>query len=248
MGLETGTYVSDLNPAWPLGTDLESQGDDHIRLIKAVLKATFPGQNAPLTPAFFLPIGVVMPFAGMVVPTGWLLCFGQEVSRTTYSALFAAIGTTWGTGDGSTTFNLPDICGRFVAGPDNMGGTAKNRLTGAQNGGLNANAPGKVGGEQGHVTTLAETMPHTHYFASVTGTENQNHNHGYNYYISGAPAGAIGQGPNYSNVIQSGTTGAENQAHNHNFSGTTDNGGGGGAAHNNVPPAIAMNYVIFAGA
>lgn len=74
------------------------------------------------------PTGVVLPFAGASAPTGWLLCAGQAVSRTTYSDLFAVISTAHGAGDGSTTFNLPDYRGRTPAGLDNMGGTAANRL------------------------------------------------------------------------------------------------------------------------
>lgn len=61
-------------------------------------------------------IGEIKPFAGSVIPTGWLLCDGSAISRTTYSDLFAVIGTTYGTGDGSTTFNLPDLRDRFPVG------------------------------------------------------------------------------------------------------------------------------------
>jgi len=72
--------------------------------------------------------GTVLPFAGASAPTDWLLCYGQAVSRTTYANLFAVIGTTYGAGDGSTTFNVPDLRGRVAAGKENMGGTAANRL------------------------------------------------------------------------------------------------------------------------
>lgn len=66
--------------------------------------------------------GAVMPFAMASAPTGWLVCDGSAVSRTTYADLFAAIGTSYGTGDGSTTFNLPDLRGEFVRGWDNGAG------------------------------------------------------------------------------------------------------------------------------
>lgn len=56
-----------------------------------------------------VPVGMVVEFAGTSAPNGWLLCFGQAISRTTYSALFTALGTTYGAGDGSTTFNNPDF-------------------------------------------------------------------------------------------------------------------------------------------
>ena len=70
-----------------------------------------------------VPAGVVSPYAGTSAPSGYLLCYGQEVSRSTYSALFSAISTTYGSGDGSSTFNLPDLRGRAVAGQDDMGGS-----------------------------------------------------------------------------------------------------------------------------
>lgn len=64
----------------------------------------------------FSPVGMVSPFAGSSAPTGWLICDGSAVSRSTYAALFALIGTTYGAGNGSTTFNLPDLKGRGVIG------------------------------------------------------------------------------------------------------------------------------------
>lgn len=90
-------------------------------------------------------------YAGSSAPTGWLLCYGQAISRTTYAALFAVIGTTYGTGDGSTTFNVPDLRGRVVAGKDDMGGTSANRLTDADDG-LNGDTLGDTGG--GETQTL----------------------------------------------------------------------------------------------
>lgn len=84
---------------------------------------------------------MVQQYAGSAAPNGWLLCFGQAVSRTTYAGLFQAIGTTFGVGDGTTTFNLPDLRGRVVAGADNMGGTAAGRLNVSTTGNTtNANA------------------------------------------------------------------------------------------------------------
>lgn len=62
------------------------------------------------------PPGMIVPFAMTSLPTGWLICNGQEVSRTTYAGLFSAISTTWGNGDGSTTFNVPDFGGEFLRG------------------------------------------------------------------------------------------------------------------------------------
>ena len=62
------------------------------------------------------PSGAIMAFAGTTAPSGWLKCEGQAISRTTYATLYAAIGTAWGVGDGSTTFNVPDLRGMFVRG------------------------------------------------------------------------------------------------------------------------------------
>src|SRR5690606_13639822 len=96
---------------------------------------------------FLVPTGAVVPFAGSTAPSGWLLCDGSAVSRTTYSDLFSAISTTYGAGDESTTFNVPDLRGRVVAGKDDMGGTSANRLT-DQSGGLDGDTLGDTGGAE----------------------------------------------------------------------------------------------------
>ena len=69
----------------------------------------------------FLPAGMVMPYMGNTIPSGWLDCNGQSVSRTTYAKLFAAIGTKYGTGDGSTTFGLPNMTNRYLMGSQTVG-------------------------------------------------------------------------------------------------------------------------------
>ena len=74
---------------------------------------------------------MVLPFAGSAAPTGWLECNGGAVSRTTYAALFAVIGTLWGIGDGSTTFNLPETRGEFIRGYDNSRGVDSGRALGS---------------------------------------------------------------------------------------------------------------------
>lgn len=94
-------------------------------------------------------VGEVRAFAGPsgAIPAKWLLCYGQAVSRATYADLFAVIGTTWGAGDGTTTFNLPDLRGRVMAGVDNMGGVAANRITSGVSG-LSGVTLGGAGGSQ----------------------------------------------------------------------------------------------------
>ena len=76
---------------------------------------TFPDATTQSTAAS-LPSGVIFYFANTTVPTGWLSCDGSAISRTTYATLFAAIGTLYGTGNGTTTFNLPDLRGQFIRG------------------------------------------------------------------------------------------------------------------------------------
>lgn len=68
-----------------------------------------------------IPTGSVLPFAGIAAPEGFLLCNGQEVSRFTYAKLYGVLGDTYGAGDGSTTFNLPNLIDKFIQGGQNIG-------------------------------------------------------------------------------------------------------------------------------
>ena len=126
-----------------------------------VVAAEFYGGGANLTGIVALPTGAVLPFAGASAPSGHLLCFGQAISRSTYSDLFTAIGTVYGVGNGSTTFNIPDLRGRVVAGQDDMGGTSANRLT-DQSGGVDGDVLGDTGGAETHTLTVAQLASHSH--------------------------------------------------------------------------------------
>jgi len=107
---------------------------------------TIDGRSNTITNA--IPAGIIEMFGGSSAPTGYLLCDGSAVSRTTYSALFTAIGTTYGAGDGSTTFNLPNLKGRIAVGYN----SAETEF----------NALGKTGGEKAHTLTIAEMPEHKH--------------------------------------------------------------------------------------
>ena len=91
-----------------------------------------------------IPSGAVMYFAGQTAPTGWLKANGAAVSRTLYAALFQSIGTTYGTGDGRTTFNLPDLRGEFVRGWDDGRGIDSGRTLGSAQGDAIRNITGKI--------------------------------------------------------------------------------------------------------
>ena len=98
-----------------------------------------------ITGASLLPIGSYIQFAGSQAPEGFLVCNGGAISRTTYSQLFAVIGTTYGSGNGSTTFNLPNLTNRFLQG-STTSGTVKNaglpNITGTVNIGQTDRASG----------------------------------------------------------------------------------------------------------
>ena len=87
---------------------------------------TFAGQLAP--------IGTILPYAGASAPTGWLMCDGSAISRTTYATLFGVAADSFGVGDGSTTFNLPDLRGRMPVGQDDMGGVSASRMASGDEG------------------------------------------------------------------------------------------------------------------
>jgi microcystin-dependent protein len=119
---------------------------------------------------FALSPGVMLPYGGASAPSGWHLCDGTAVSRASNPQLFSAIGTAWGTGDGSTTFNLPDMRGRVFAGVDGSAG----RLTSASDSAFGASAAlGNVGGNQlvqTHTHTTSITDPgHTHTYTQAIG-------------------------------------------------------------------------------
>ena len=95
-------------------------------------QSTIQGTDTDVAP--LIPAGSVIAWAATTAPAGWLLCDGSAISRTTYAALFAIAGTKWGTGDGSTTFNIPDARDRTIIG------SGTNNSSGQQTGTLAASA------------------------------------------------------------------------------------------------------------
>lgn len=175
------------------------------------------------------------------LPPGWLWADGSAVSRSTYSALFSTIGTTYGAGNGTTTFNLPDRRGRAAFGKDDMGGSAANRLTNAVSGVVGANL-GASGGDQ-------RMQQHSH------GVSDPTHAHGINdpghshtvlsrNTLSGMTAGVVGvwEGESAASTSFSATGVSVAGA----ATGITVQNSGSGSSQN-IPPALVVNVMIYTG-
>lgn len=178
------------------------------------------------------PVGCVMDFAGSSAPNGWLICGGQSLNRTTYAALFAVIGTTYGSADGSS-FNLPDLRGRVTAGRDfSVSGSNASRLTSATMTPDGATLAA-TGGAQTQTLTEAQMPAHTH-----TGSTSEAGTHSHSYFSSGntlvSEGGTIPAGPTADTTDAAG-------AHTHTMS---LNNTGGGQAHPNVQPTMIMTKII----
>ena len=106
-----------------------------------------------------MPVGSIIPYAGTTIPAGYLLCDGSAISRTTYSALFASIGTTYGAGDGNSTFNLPNTNERYLKG---------------NNGGYGAESLPNIKGNLGSIVTQRSKDPINDYNGAfrASGTDN----------------------------------------------------------------------------
>lgn len=188
-----------------------------------------------------LPPATILPFAGSTAPGGYLLCDGSSVSRTTYSDLFATIGTTYGVGDGSTTFNLPNLSGRMILGVS--GG----------------HALATTGGAETQILTQNELPSHSH-----TGTTNDGGSHTHtindpghvharlNARDDGNSSNTPGQAPagdantNYTTgyPTESATTGITINSvgdHTHSF---TTNSTGSGSSFSIMNPFLSLNYII----
>lgn len=201
------------------------------------------------------PAGVIKPYAAGALPSGFLQCDGSAVSRTTYAILFAVVGTTYGAGNGTTTFNLPDLRGRMPMGD----GTGS---------GLTARTVGQLPGGETHTLGGTNLPSHTHGVSgntgggSISGTANSgvnlNHTHVQNYVPNGgggvvAGGTSVYAGNNSPTNTNIPTQGSGTLDHSHSvsgsassqsFSATSDGGPGSAVAVNHVNPTLVVRYII----
>lgn len=114
-----------------------------------------------ILPELLIPVGSVVSYISNNAPKGWLSCLGQEVSREEYSDLFSVIGTTYGVGNESTTFNLPNLVGRVVVGRGNEEG-------------LTSRSIGDIGGSETHVLSIDQIPSHSHNVSNTVQISGQN--------------------------------------------------------------------------
>lgn len=203
-----------------------------------------------------VPVGVINPFAGSTAPTGYLLCNGSAVSRTEYSSLFDVVGTTYGVGDGSTTFNLPDLRGKIPVGQLNAsayfnplgqaGGATDITLTVGQMPTHNHTGTTDSAGAHTHTGTTDSAGTHSHTQTTVNDDFNNSGvypNYSRPSYAQYDSAGSI----TWTNTIDSNGahthpfTTASAGAHTHTF---TSNNTGDSESHSNVQPYLTVNYII----
>jgi len=177
--------------------------------------------------------GIILPYPGTAAPVGYLLCYGQLISRATYADLFAVVGTTISSGDGST-FGIPDLRDRTIYGKGNMGGSAANRITSAVT--FDSTVLGGTGGAQ------SGTIGQTH-LPSVTLTtsiaEGQG-SHAHNIGITNNKTDAAGGATVLSNELSTINTASQALPA---MSGTTPLGGSA-TTFPYLSPGMALNYII----
>lgn len=180
-----------------------------------------------------IPLGSGLDYWGSTAPnSSFAFPYGQAISRTTYATLYSLIGTTYGSGDGSTTFNLPDKRGRVSAGLDTMGGTSADRLSPAMTSGI----LGATGGAQTFTLTTANLPPYTPAGSITNGAITSTPS--LSTVVGGAGSLAFGSG---SGGGLNSLTVSSSQATS-TFTGTAQ--GGTSTAVEKLQPTIVCNYII----
>jgi microcystin-dependent protein len=200
-----GSAVTQIETILGDGTSLKGSMTDLATRLAVQMSAT----------GILVPIGSMTDYGGASAPTGWLLCDGTAVSRTTYVDLFGVIGTSFGTGDGSTTFNVPDRRGRVSVGVGTGAGGATSG-TGVVTGGsaLTAIARGAWKGAETHALTTAEMPSHSH---NIEGAD-----------AAGVNSGNVARGSGATSLTMT----------------TPILATGSGDAHNNLQPQLGVNVII----
>lgn len=189
---------------------------------------------------YIVPIGGLMPYIGASAPnSAFVLPFGQAISRTTYSVLFGLVSTTFGIGDGSTTFNVPDLRGRAIFGQDNMGGSAAGRIT-AAGGNFDGTLLGATGGSQNQTLTQAQLPSYNLSPSSITISSYTNIGTLPDIVVSNGVAVTVNTGASQAGVAV-GTNAAP--ATSFSFGGTIPSGGSS-SAHPILSPAMTMPYIL----
>lgn len=190
-----------------------------------------------------LPVGAAVPWPSNTLPAGYLWANGAAVSRTTYAELFAVYGTTYGVGDGSTTFNLPNYKGRSLFGKDDMGGTSAAGLLSSTYGPDGATL-GATGGAESVTLSSAQSGQKAISAAPVTVTD-PGHSHTERVGSAGS-GGALAVGSTTSAVINATTLNTTSSDTTGITAALTLAGSAAASAHSNMPPAIIQNWIILA--
>jgi len=222
-----------------LNTGLYRPTDDQLAVVVGGVQVALFTSNGLQGVA---PIGCILDYAGSTAPTLWILCYGQNVSRTTYASLFAIIGTTFGSGDGATTFGLPDLRGRSLIGKDDMGGVASGRITSPYYG-ADPTVLGNPGGLQTNSLITNHLPPYTPSGTVIAGAvtfpivDNTS--------VANGSAGAITTGTNSGGTADL-TGRLKPQQAASSFTGAPQ--GGTSQPFGLLNPSMVMNKIIYAGA
>ena len=197
-------------------------------------KYDFSGAN--LTGIEGIPTATIVPWSSASVPTGFLECNGQAVSRSTYADLFAIVSTTYGVGDGASTFNVPDLQDNVAIGKSNNKALASTggANTVANSGSVTTNVTGNVGGSTANATlSTGQLAPHSH-------------PRGGNALTNSPGPGNPGRPPPYFSPASTGGAGS-GSGHSHNMSANFSGSGSSnfsGSANSVLQPYLTIIYII----